>query len=211
MKDILTLAAEKRSGSGSRDSRRLRDYELVPCIVYGHKQEPLGVSVGLRDLSDALRHHARMLDLDVEGKKERVLLVAAQYDPFGIEVIHADFQRVAMDEVIRLSVQIELKGHAAGEKNGGIVEQLADSVEVECLPGNIPESVVIRIQDMEIGQSVHVSDLAAIEGVRFLSDPGTVLVTVAAPKVAVEESGEAGVVEPEIIGRKEEAGAESEE
>lgn len=207
MKDILTLAAEKRTGAGSRDSRRLRDQMRVPCIVYGHKQEPQPISVDLRQLSDGLRQHARMLDLDIDGQKQRVLLTAAQYDTFGIEVIHADFQRVAMDETIHLSVPVTIRGHAVGEKEGGIVEQLIDSVEIECLPGNIPESLVARVQDLEVGQSLHAGDIELPEGVKLLSDPGTVLITVAAPKVsaAEEEAGEAaaGAAEPEIIGQKE--------
>ncbi len=213
MKDILTLAAEKRTATGTRDARRLRDNERVPCIVYGHKEEPVSISVDLRELSDALRHHARMLDLDVEGQKNRVLLIDAQYDPFGIEVLHADFQRVAMDETIHLNVTIALRGQAIGEKSGGIVEQHVDSVEVECLPGNIPESLVARVQDLQIGQSLHVSDLVIPEGVKVLSDPGLVLVTVAAPKVATEAEAEAemetSAAEPEIVGRgKEEEEAE---
>lgn len=206
MKDILTLAAEKRTGAGSRDSRRLRDQMRVPCIVYGHKQDPQSISVDLRQLSDGLRQHARMLDLDIDGQKQRVLLIAAQYDTFGIEVIHADFQRVAMDEKIHLSVPVTIRGHAAGEKQGGIVEQLIDSIEIECLPGNIPESLVARVQDLGVGQSLHASDIELPEGVKLLSDPGMVLVTVAAPKVAAEEeAGEAaaGATEPEIIGQKE--------
>jgi len=214
MKEILTLSAEKREGIGSRASRRLRDQGLVPAIVYGHKQAPTPVCVEHDALESAIRHHTRMLDLDFNGVKERVLLAEVQHDTFGIDVVHADFIRVAMDEIIRLGVPVVLRGKAKGEQHGGVTELLMAEVEVECLPADIPESVVLIVTELEVGNSVRVRDLPVPPKTKIVSDPEQLVVTVALPKKVVEEVAPAAaaegaeVAEPEVIakGKVEEEG-----
>ena len=207
MKEILTLSAEKREGIGTRASRKLRDEGLVPAIVYGHKQAPQPVCVEHDALEAAIRHRTRMLDLDFEGTKERVLLAEAQHDTFGIEVIHADFIRVAMDEIIRLGVPVVLRGKAVGEQHGGVTELLMAEVEVECLPADIPDSIHLIVTELEVGNSVRVRELAVPPKAKIVSDPEQLVVTVALPKKVVEEvvpvaaSEEAEAAEPEVIAK----------
>ena len=217
MKEIVTLSSEKREGVGTRASRKLRDEGLVPAIVYGHKQAPQAVCVEQEALETAIRHRTRMLDLDFSGTKERVLLAEVQHDTFGIEVIHADFIRVAMDEIIRLGVPVVLRGKAKGEQHGGVTEQLMSEVDVECLPADIPESIILIVADLDVGNSVHVRELTAPAKVKIVSDPDQLVVTVALPKKIVEEVvaapvGEAAESsEPEVIikGKGEEEGEEA--
>jgi large subunit ribosomal protein L25 len=206
MKEILTLSAEKRQGTGTHDSRRLRHQGRVPGIVYGHKQDPLPVALDYDALETAIRHHTRMLDLDIDGNRERVLLAEVQHDTFGIDVVHADFIRVAMDEVIRLGVPIVLRGKAKGEQHGGVTEQLMTEVQVECLPGDIPDSITLIVTELEVGMSVHVRELQVPDKVKFVSDPEQLVVTVALPKKIVEEVAPvvaaaegAEEAEPEVI------------
>ncbi|MBN2583534.1 MAG: 50S ribosomal protein L25 [Planctomycetes bacterium] len=207
MKDILTLVAEPRERTGTREARRVRDAGRVPCIVYGHKQEPVAITVDERELDTALRHHTRMLDLELAGKKDRVLLADLQHDTFNRGIIHADFLRVAMDEVIRVGVAIALRGKAKGEQHGGVTEQLMAEVEVECLPGDIPESITVIVADLDVGDSVHVSDLQAPTGVKVVSPATQLVVTVAMTRSAVGETeaaapgAETEAEEPEVIAR----------
>jgi large subunit ribosomal protein L25 len=167
----------------------------------------MAVAVEHDELETAIRHHTRMLDLSVEGQTERVLLSEVQHDTFGRDIVHADFIRVAMDELITLEVPIVLKGRAVGEQHGGVTDQVMTQVEVECLPADIPESITLIITELEVGQSVHVSDLAAPEKVKITSDPSLLVVTVALPKKVAEEAPVAEAAEgaeaaePEVIAK----------
>lgn len=207
MKEIPTLAAEKRDGTGTRSSRRLRHDGRVPAIVYGHKQDPMSVSVDYSELETVVRQHSRMLDLTLGKNAERVLLVDLQHDALGRDITHADFIRVAMDEVIHLDVPIVLRGQAQGEQHGGVAEQVLTRVTVECLPADIPEEISHIISEMEIGDSVHVSDLVPPEKVTIASDPALLVVTVAVTKKAVAEGDEEAIDEeaeadgPEVIAK----------
>jgi len=205
MKDVLTLAAEKRESVGTRSSRRERAEGRVPAIIYGHKQDPQPVTVAHDALQAALRHHGRMLDLKLGRSTERVLLSDVQYDTYGTEVIHADFIRVAMDELVRVDVPVVLHGHAAGEQHGGVTEQLLTEVSVVCLPGDIPEEIRVVITALELGQSLHVGDLSAPQGVKIVADPSHLVLTIAAPTKAVEPEAEVATEavagEPELIAR----------
>jgi large subunit ribosomal protein L25 len=207
MKDIVTLVAEPREKTGTREARRIRDAGRVPCIVYGHKQEPVALTVDERELDAAVRQRARMLDIDLGGKKDRVLVADLQHDMFNRGIIHADFLRVAMDEVVRVGVPVVLRGHAKGEQHGGVTEQLMSEVEVECLPGDIPESVTVVVADLDVGDAIHVSDLQVPSGIKLVSPATQLVVTVATTRVAAAEAeaatpgAEAATVEPEVIAR----------
>jgi large subunit ribosomal protein L25 len=218
MKEILTLSAEQRTDMGTRASRRLRSAGRVPAVIYGHQEAPVAVAVDQDALESAIRHHTRMMDIALGDRMERVLLTDVQHDVFGRDVIHADFIRVAMDEVVRIEVPVVMHGHAIGETHGGVTEQVLDTVEIECLPGDIPEEIRVVVTKLDVGESVHVRDLQAPENTKVVSDGDLLVLTVAQPTVhaaAVEEeaaplAGEGE--EPELIGRgKEEAEEEAEE
>lgn len=218
MKEIPTLAAEKRDGTGTRSSRRLRRGGRVPAIVYGHKKDPMPVSVDHDDLETVVRHQSRMLDLTLGKNAERVLLVDLQHDSLGREITHADFIRVAMDEVIHLDVPIVLRGQAKGEQHGGVTEQVLTRVTIECLPADIPDDIGHIISEMEIGDSVHVGDLVPPEKVKITSESTLLVVTVAVTKKAAAEAEvgdgaigeEAEGDEPEVIAKGKDEGEEKE-
>jgi len=204
-KSTETLQAKKRDISGTKACRRLRAQGDIPAILYGHKEEAVAIQVHKDELGRALRHHARMFDLKVGRKKNTVLLKAVQYNALGDEIVHADFIRIAMDEKITLDVPIELKGLPKAEHS--VLQQTLDHLEIECLPSDIPEAFILPVSDLVIGQSIHVRDIAALEGVTVLTDPETIVVTLtaaAAEAVAVEQPAPVGegAEEPEVIGRK---------
>jgi len=199
-----TLHAKKREVSGSRACRRLRAEGLVPAILYGRKEEPEPLQIPSKELEETLRRHSRILELRVGRKKESVLVKAVQYDAFGIEIVHVDFVRVAMDEKVTLEVPIVLKGTPKQEH--AVLQQALDFVEVECLPGDIPESFVTPVGHLQVGEIVRVAQLEAPNGVRILTDPETVVATLTLAMkeeaVAAPAEVEAVTVEPELIGRE---------
>jgi len=208
-----TFHAKKRKANGTRACRRLRAEGEVPAVLYGHKEKTEAVQVSYEELEGALRHHGRMFELNIGHKKEPVLLKEVQYDALGTQIVHADFQRVAMDEKLTLEVPITLKGKPKVEH--AVLQQTLGAVEVECLPGDIPEEIIAQTADMEMGDTVHVSDLDALEGVKVLTDPETIVaaLTAAAAEAAVEEEAApaAEAEEPELVGRKEKEEAEEPE
>ena len=199
-----TLHAKKREVSGSRACRRLRAEGLVPAILYGRKEEPEPLQIPSEELVETLRRHSRILELRVGRKKESVLVKAVQYDAFGSEIVHVDFVRVAMDEQVTLEVPIVLKGTPKQEH--AVLQQALDAVEIECLPGDIPESFVTPVGHLQVGEMVRVAQLDVPKGVRLLTDPETIVATLT---MAMKEEAEAApaeaevaALEPELIGRE---------
>jgi len=199
-----TLHAKKREVSGSRACRRLRAEGLVPAILYGRKEEPEPLQIPSEELVETLRRHSRILELRVGRKKESVLVKAVQYDAFGSEIVHVDFVRVAMDEQVTLEVPIVLKG--TPKREHAVLQQALDAVEIECLPGDIPESFVTPVGHLQVGEMVRVAQLDVPKGVRLLTDPETIVATLT---MAMKEEAEAApaeaevaALEPELIGRE---------
>jgi large subunit ribosomal protein L25 len=199
-----TLHAKKREVSGSRACRRLRADGLVPAILYGRKEAPEPLQIPSEELEETLRHHSRILELHVGRKKASVLVKAVQYDAFGSEIVHVDFIRVAMDEKVTLEVPVVLKG--APKQERAVLQQALDAVEIECLPGDIPESFVTPVGHLQVGEMVRVAQLDVPKGVRILTDPETVVATLTLAMkeeaVAAPAEAEVAAVEPELIGRE---------
>ena len=171
MAETIVLATQARQGSGSREAQRLRKHGQVPAIVYGHKETPENISISGDELSLAVRHHARTLELQTNGKKQSVLIQAIQYDHLGKEVLHVDFLRVSMTDKIHVTVPVELRGVAIGAKGGGVLIQPLHDLHIECLVSARPESIRVKIDDLQLGQAIHIRELQVPEGVKFLHDP----------------------------------------
>jgi large subunit ribosomal protein L25 len=211
MNKTLSLQAELREETGSRATAKVRRRGRIPAIVYGHKQEPVAISLDAHDFVEGLHHGHRLMDVKIGKRTEKMIVKDLQYDHLGRDVIHTDLMRVDVTETIHVTVPIELKGTAQGTHHGGIVEEHADHLEVECLPTNIPEAIVVSVKEVEVGQAIHAGDVALPEGVKLVSPADTLLVAchaVAAAKTT-EEIEEEEPVAPEVISRaKEEEGGE---
>jgi large subunit ribosomal protein L25 len=180
--------------------------------VYGHKKEPMAITLDAHDLGEALHHGQRLLDVQVGRKREKTLVKDLQYDHLGKNIIHADLMRVDVKETVKVTVPIELKGTAAGTHEGGIVQGHVDHLEVECKVTEIPEAVVVSVKELNVGDALHAADIELPEGVKLLNDPSTVVITcslVAAAKTAEEVEAEAPVA-PEVISEVKEAEQEEE-
>jgi large subunit ribosomal protein L25 len=200
------LAVKKRSEQGSRDCRRLRDQGLVPGNMYGHKQAAVPLTVAASDLMPLIRGGARVLDVDLDGKTEKVLFREIQWDYLGKQVVHVDLLRVDPNEKLTIEVKVELKGTAPGVVGGGVLDHTLRTLHVECLAIQIPDSIIVKISALEIGQALHVRDLEVPPNTRFTNNPDAVVVRVAQPGAEIEPAaggvGEEGPAQPEVIGRK---------
>ena len=211
------LKISTRKETGSAVCRRLRAQDQVPGVIYGHGQPPVAVAVSQHDLQLLLAQGARLLDISLEKKREKVLVKEVQHDHLGINIVHVDLVRVSLDEKIRLEISIELRGAVdAASHGGGVVEQQLSELEVECLASNIPETIQVPVGKLALGDIIRVKDLPVGQGVTVLSDPEAMVVSVRMVAVEVEAEAEAVVAEPEagepeVIGKEAEEQAEQEE
>ncbi|UCC22207.1 MAG: 50S ribosomal protein L25 [Planctomycetota bacterium] len=212
MAKTLLLKGEIREQTGSKHAAKLRGQGRTPAIVYGHKQEPVAISLDAHNLVEELHHGHRVLDVQIGKKKEKMIVKDLQYDYLGRDIVHADLMRVDVTETVKVKVPIELKGTAKGTHEGGIIEEHANHVEVECKVTDIPESLSVSVKEVDVGDTLHAGDVDLPDGVKLVSDPSMLLVTcslVAAAKTT-EELEEEVPVAPEVIGEVKE-GEEAQE
>ena len=200
------LKISSRRDIGSSACRKLRAKGLVPAVIYGHQQEALPVSISEHDLGLLLTHGARLLDISLDSKPEKVLVKEVQYDHLGARIVHVDLIRVSLDEKLRLEIPLELRGSMdASSHGGGVVEPHLSQIEVECLASNIPDRIQVQIGRLKLDESIRVKDLSLPPDVKVLSDPEALIVTVRAmiAEEPLEEAAEAepAAGEPEIIGK----------
>src|SRR3954469_7353744 len=200
-KQAAQVTIKPREALGSRANKRLRDAGFVPGVIYGHKEAVVPVTLPKKEVTNHLNHGQHLFDLALDGKSEKVLVKEVQYDHLGIDVIHVDFARVSLDERVEVTVQIELKGEPNTDE-GGVVTQVINELEVECLVTDIPDKIVVNIADMKLDDQIAISDLKLPAGVTTKLEPEQVVVTF--KEVEEEESAPAaeGEAEPEVIGRK---------
>lgn len=185
---------------------------MVPGTIYGHKQESIPLTVVGAELEPLVRGGAHVLDVELEGKVEKVLFREIQWDYLGKELVHFDLLRVDPNEKLTVEVKVELKGTAPGALSGGVLDHTLRTLTMECLAIQIPDSVPVKISTLEVGQALHVRDLEVPPNTRILNNPDAVVVRVAQPGAAVEAAaaplGEEGPAQPEVIGRKAAEGEE---
>lgn len=194
------LTAESRTDKGKGASRRLRrESEMVPSILYGAGKEPVAISIAHKDLFKACENEAffsHILDLNLEGETQKAILKDLQRHPSKSLILHADFMRVEMDQVITVEVPLRFinEDSCVGVKQGGgnISRNMA-SLEVSCLPGDLPEYIEVDIESVGVGESIHMSELVlpdtlTVPALQQGSDYDQVVVSVNAPKRAEEDS-----------------------
>lgn len=206
---VVPLPAETREQIGTRATRRLRLSGKLPAIVYGHKQDAVNVAVSAKPFNEALKKGAHVFELTVGGKKENALLKDVQYDHYGTQIIHIDFARVDLNEKVTVTVGIELKGDAPGEKEGGIVQQILNEIEVECVVTEIPSAIVYNVGNLKLDESVHVRDLTLPPGVTTTADAELIVAVCHAIKEEVAEVAD-GAAEPDVIKKEKAEGEDAE-
>ena len=203
MAEAEVLNAHDRPQLGSRACHHLRKKGLIPAVLYGHGEQNASISLPEEELHRALDHGVRVVEIKHGDKSETAQIRDVQWDYLGMQLLHADFVRVSKDEKIQVEIQVDLRGVAPGVEAGGVLDHHMHSIEIECLPLQVPESIVVNINSLQMDQSIHVKDLALPEGVKALADPDEVVVLVREPEEEVEEE-DTGPAEPEVIGRAKE-------
>lgn len=194
---LKVLPRKKEDGSPNR----IRNAGFVPAVVYGHDIEgALALKVPARDLEKIVDEtiYTKVINLQIEelGQEYKVMVKEIQRDPIKDRILHADFYRFSLEEEIETVVPIHVEGEEKVESRGGILQFGLRELEIRCLPTRIPEVIEVDVSDLEIGDSIHVSDLKVPEGVEVISDPDSVVVSVVAPALTGEEGEEeAGAAE----------------
>ncbi len=193
----IAIKAETRKVQGTGASRRLRRAEKVPGIVYGGGKDATVIELDHNDIFHKLRNeafHASILDMDLDGKTEPVLLRDVQMHAWKQIVMHVDFQRVAADRKIHMRVPLHYVNAdiSPGVKtSGGIVSHPTNEIDISCLPKDLPEFIEVDLKDLAAGQSIHLSDLkfpSGVESVALHRKDNQVVATIVIPRaVAAEE------------------------
>ena len=199
------LSASPRSDAGKGAARKLRASGSVPAVIYGHAREPQSLAIETRLLERLLGSVAvasTVIELDLDGRTSRTLIREIQRHPFKKQILHVDFQELVAGEKVTVSIPLVFVGTAAGAKAGGVLDQVMHEIEIEVDPSDIPNHIDVDVSALEIGKSVHVSDLPIPAGVEVLSDPEATVCVLSAPKAVAEpepaEAAEAPA-EPELI------------
>ena len=199
--DTTTLKIAPRDTEGSRSNRRMRRTGRVPGVLYGGGEDPISFSVDDRELRHALKQGGAVVELSLDGSTSNAVLKDFQRDPVRGDMWHVDFVRVRMDVAIQTQIVLELTGadEAPGISEGGVLEQTTRELNIEALPGDIPDVVTHDVSALQINDTVHLSDVTAPSGVTFLDDPETVVASVLVPRLEVEPE-DAVETETEVIG-----------
>ena len=215
MADNVGLQAREREGRGKNDARRLRASGFVPAVLYGGDGGTTVLAVPDKVVDYTLQHVGdnALYDLDVGGKSATARVVDVQRNPVTGRLVHVDFAPVNMRERIVVTVPVVVTGESPGAEEGGVLQQVAYEVEVESLPGNIPQEIQLDVSGLGLNENLNLSDLSLPEGVTLISDPEEVAATVTPPTEITEEDMEAaGIVEEpsddEVAAAAEEEAAE---
>ena len=183
------LSGKVRGKTGKAAANEVRRNGEIPAVLYGLKDN-ISFSICPDNLKDILKAKGQnaLIDLNLKGNKQRkVILKEFQRHPLKELWVHVDFLEVDVTKVVKVSVDVHLIGKSAGEKMGGLVNQVLKSLQVECLPVDIPQSVDLDVTAVELGQVLHVSDFSLPDKVKILNQPNEAVVSVYMPKVEEEK------------------------
>ena len=219
--DRQQLQVEPREEIGKWAVRRLRNRGLVPGVIYGKETKPMAVQVDARALGELMKAGQRSLlvDLRLPGVTVRnsptVMIREVQRDPLTGKVLNVDFHSISLKERVHATVQVMLVGEPEAIKRGGTLEHLLREVEIQCLPTDLPDHFELEVSQLDMGDSLHVSDLVPPPNVTILTSAEEVVAVMAAPRLEEEAApapAEAEAIpEPEVTGQKSERKEKEEE
>lgn len=204
----LHIKANLRDTVGKAFAGRLRREGKVPCVLYGIEKDSIKLSVSRREFEKLISETRSVFVVDYESHKQRVIVKDIQYHPVQGDIIHVDLQRVKAGQEITVSLPLKFIGSAPGVKLGGLFQELRADLDISCLPKYMPDELEVDISGMNMGDTIHVSDLA-YEHITIKTDSHLSVCTVAAPKMVEEEEEEGAEeeerdedAEPEVITSK---------
>jgi len=209
---MQSLKSDRRTEAGKGAARKLRRSGRIPAVYYGRGETPIPIAIGLKELEDIIHKSGGsnvIVDLKVEGDgagDRKAIIREIQRDPVEGSILHLDLQHISLTERITVEVPIVLVGTPIGVKDGGgILEHLLREVEVECLPTDIPSKLEVEVSGLNIGDSLHVSDLKA-DRVTIKTEADRAIAAVVPPTILeeVKPAEEAAPAEPELVKEKKE-------
>lgn len=203
MANQVKLTARTRTESGRNAVKQVRSRGAVPAVIYGSRQTPANLEVSHRDLEVLLSHAVGeniLVDLEIKDgeatKNQLSLIQEVQHHAVRREILHVDFQAVSMSEEITAEITLEPVGEADGVKtHGGLLEQSIRSIEVRCLPKNLPEIIKVDVTNLKVGESLHIKDIILPEGVATTAAPDLTVFIIAEPKVSSSATAPAAATE----------------
>ncbi len=209
-----TLTAHKREITGKGAARKLRRDNQIPAVFYGPKSAPIKLAVDYAEMQGLMKNTSSgqtIIGLQIKSNGESdtktVMLKELQVDPIKDIYLHADFYEISMDQEVTIDVPIRLMGIPQGVTDGGVLQHIRRQLSISCLPDKLVEAFEIDVSELNIGDSLHISDIALPEGITSMDEEHLTVAVVAAPTVVVEEEPE----EEEEIEEGEEGAAEAEE
>jgi large subunit ribosomal protein L25 len=205
----VTLEVTRRERSGKEYAKKLRQDGKIPAVVYGGHKEPVAITVERKAVSDLIQksdHGTRsifLLKMSGTDQQRHAMIKDMQMDPISRRMTHIDFVRVVMDEVVRVTVPVNIIGNSIGVKEGGILDWQIRELHVECLPNAIPDKIDVDITNLGAHEQVRVSDLQLPDGVKVAEDVHRVIVGVTSPRAEIVPEVAAAeataVAEPEVV------------
>lgn len=189
-----TLNGQIRVQGSKSDARKIRREASLPAVLYGLKDN-VSLKVNQKELGKVMEKHGHnvLIALTIEGdstQQRQVIVKDYQRHPLQTDWLHVDFLEIDMHKKTRVLVPVKLVGHSPGEKQGGMVNHAIKEIEVECLPGDIPDVIEINMADVKLGEVVHISDLKLSDKLEIMDDPGNAVVSVYVEKVKEKATGE---------------------
>jgi large subunit ribosomal protein L25 len=206
--EVVEAQQRPAESRGKNEARRLRATGNIPAVVYGAKKDPVSITVNPKHITRILHSdsgHNTIFDLQINGNKEKVMIVDWQYEPLKDRLLHIDLKRIDMSKPIRVSVPVSLIGVPEGVKTqGGILDQVVREVEIECLPSDIPSHLDVNVEQLKFGDVLRVSDLPHSGKIKFLTAEDQTIAHVTAVKEEVapapaEVAAAPTTAEPEVI------------
>ncbi|HEX3067004.1 MAG TPA: 50S ribosomal protein L25 [Thermoanaerobaculia bacterium] len=205
----VTLEVTRRERSGKEYAKKLRQDGKIPAVVYGGHKEPVAITVERKAVSDLIQksdHGTRsifLLKMSGTDQQRHAMIKDMQMDPISRRMTHIDFVRVVMDEVVRVTVPVNITGNSIGVKEGGILDWQIRELHVECLPNAIPDKIDVDITNLGAHEQVRVSDLQLPDGVKVAEDVHRVIVGVTSPRAEivpeVAAADATAAAEPEVV------------
>ena len=217
MAEKFTIKAEVREGRGTNHARRLRREGKIPVVVYGGDEDAVAATAELKDLAAIIRSDSganTLFTLDIDGNESRVIFQDRHIDPVTGRMLHADLRRLAKGEKIELTIPVNLIGDPKGVvEEGGVLQQQMREMNVKCTPSNIPESIDINVEHLDVNESITISDVTVDDEVEILEDPETLVASVTIIRELDLEAPteEEEAAEPELVGEGEETEGEETE
>jgi large subunit ribosomal protein L25 len=199
----LTIEVAQREQLGKNANRRARTRGKIPAVVYGGGKDPVAIEVDRKSFIDQMKGHQGenpLFLLKLDGKERHAMIRHMQTDPISREVIHIDFQRVLMDQKVRVAVPVELVGTAYGVKTeGGMLDFVTREVHVECLPADIPRHLEFDVTELRVGQHIEAGQIQLPNGVTLLDEPEKVIASLGHSRSDLPTEDEGDRAEPEVI------------